>query len=311
MPLLRRRGGRSGRRDKVLTMDLLRRRISSARDLHSIVRTMKTLSAVNIRHYERAVASIGEYYRTVEMGFQVVLREGLVALPVARSRESRLTCSVILGSDQGLCGGFNDQIVSFALGTLHEPGHRDSRVICGGDRAHAILEERGHPVSALFHLPGSLAGISPLVHRMVVTILEMREQEGIDRVLLFHQRPLSNVAYGPAVSRLLPLDREWFLAIERKPWPSRVLPTYTMDREALFSALVRQYVFASLARAVAESMASENAARLASMQAAERSIEERLEELDSLYRQRRQESITAELLDLVSGFEALRTAEEA
>jgi F-type H+-transporting ATPase subunit gamma len=78
-----------------------------------------------------------------------------------------------------------------------------------------------------------------------------------------------------------------------------------MDREALFSSLVREYLFVSLYRAFAESLASENASRLASMQAAEKNIEERLRELSAQYHQQRQMSITSELLDIVSGFEAL------
>ena len=79
-----------------------------------------------------------------------------------------------------------------------------------------------------------------------------------------------------------------------------------MNPDRLFSALVRQYLFVSLYRAYTESMASENGARLSSMQAAEKNIQERLEELTAMHRQQRQESITSELLDIVSGFEALK-----
>jgi F-type H+-transporting ATPase subunit gamma len=78
-----------------------------------------------------------------------------------------------------------------------------------------------------------------------------------------------------------------------------------MDRDQLFSALIRQYLFVSLFRACAESLASENASRLAAMQGAERNIEERLEELQTQFHQQRQMTITEELLDIVAGFEAL------
>jgi F-type H+-transporting ATPase subunit gamma len=79
-----------------------------------------------------------------------------------------------------------------------------------------------------------------------------------------------------------------------------------MDWEPLFSRLIRQYLFISLYRATVESLASENAARLAAMQAAEKNIEERLTVLNAEYRQQRQNLITGELLDIVSGFEALK-----
>jgi F-type H+-transporting ATPase subunit gamma len=79
-----------------------------------------------------------------------------------------------------------------------------------------------------------------------------------------------------------------------------------MEWDRLFSALVQEYLLVSLFRAFAESLASENASRLASMQGAERNIEEQLEELTQRYHQRRQMAITEELLDIVTGFEALK-----
>jgi F-type H+-transporting ATPase subunit gamma len=78
--------------------------------------------------------------------------------------------------------------------------------------------------------------------------------------------------------------------------------------QPLLSALIRQYLFVALHRATVESLASENAARLSSMQAAEKNIEERLTDLTAEYRQQRQNSITGELLDIVSGFEALKNS---
>ncbi len=82
-----------------------------------------------------------------------------------------------------------------------------------------------------------------------------------------------------------------------------------MDTATLFSRLVRQYLFVWLFRACAESLAGENASRIAAMQAAERNIKDRLLALRSDYAMRRQTAITAELLDVVTGFEALNQAE--
>ena len=134
---------------------------------------------------------------------------------------------------------------------------------------------------------------------------EWQSKGKVDRIVLFHNKPLPGVAYRSHTTHLLPLDQEWFQNIARKEWPSRALPTFSMDRSELFSALVRQYLFVSLYGALAESLASENASRLASMQVAEKNIEEHLEELNTEFRQSRQASITSELLDIVGGFEAL------
>jgi len=82
-----------------------------------------------------------------------------------------------------------------------------------------------------------------------------------------------------------------------------------MEPSALLAALVRQHLFISLFRAGAESAASEHATRLAAMQAAERNIDDHLDEMNGAYRQRRQALITEELLDVVAGFEALTAAD--
>jgi F-type H+-transporting ATPase subunit gamma len=88
--------------------------------------------------------------------------------------------------------------------------------------------------------------------------------------------------------------------------PGKTLPLYTMDWDSLFSSLIGQYLFVSLFRAFAESLASENASRLASMQGAEKNIRDQLSELTMRFQQQRQMSITEELLDIVSGFEVLK-----
>jgi F-type H+-transporting ATPase subunit gamma len=80
-----------------------------------------------------------------------------------------------------------------------------------------------------------------------------------------------------------------------------------MPREALLSRLLRQYLFVSIFRACAESQASEHASRLAAMQAAERNLDTRLEEVTMTFRRARQDVITSELLDVVAGFEAITT----
>lgn len=94
-----------------------------------------------------------------------------------------------------------------------------------------------------------------------------------------------------------------------RKWPTKVLPMFTMEWDKLFPLIVRQYVFVSLFQATAESLASENASRLAAMQGAEKNIDDVLSELKLQFHQERQMAITDELLDIVAGFEALAEAE--
>ena len=111
---------------------------------------------------------------------------------------------------------------------------------------------------------------------------------------------------APTVRPLLPLDPDLVRDLAARTWASRRLPILTMDPEALFASVIRNHLFASVFRAAAEAMATENAARLALMQQAERAIDERVSELLFATRSARQSDVTNELLDVIAGFEALK-----
>ncbi|MDD2903356.1 MAG: F0F1 ATP synthase subunit gamma [Syntrophales bacterium] len=288
------------------TIDSLRRKLAVTTDLQEVVKTMKTIAAVSIRQYEKAVESLGYYRRTVEMGMQIVMRHDQEARALQPTPRGRLG-AVIFGSELGMCGQFNDLIVGYALNQCQElqRGKVNRAIMAVGARAVSRLEEAGEKVEFYFDVPGSLSGITPRVQEMLLQIEAWQCPGGVERIVLFHHKPVSGAVYHPQTVPLLPLDLEWLEALGDKPWPSKVLPTYTMDRPQLIYALLGQYLFVSLYQALAESLASENAARLAAMQAAENNIEERLKDLRLQYNQLRQSTITEELLDIVAGFEAL------
>ena len=292
------------------TTDVVKRQIETAEDLQSVVKTMKALAAVSMRQYEQAVDSLGEYNRTVEMGLQVVLRNDATVVEPTGPAPDGAVGVLVLGSDQGLCGRFNDQIVDAALSAIQdlEPEPDRRTVVVVGARAAARLEEMGQPVAETFTMPASLVGVTPKVQDLLIYLDSWRVNQRLGRIVVCHNRLLSGAAYAPHTVHLLPLDGARLKYLTAQDWPSRSLPTYTMDSEQLLSSLVRQYLFVSLYRALVESLASENASRLASMQAAERSIDERLEELRTEFRYQRQHAITEELLDIVAGFEALSGA---
>ncbi|MDH3598049.1 MAG: F0F1 ATP synthase subunit gamma [Candidatus Tectomicrobia bacterium] len=291
-------------------IEIVKRKIDTAEDLQSVVKTMKALAAVSMRQYEQAVASLAEYNRTVDLGLQVVLRAGAMPIRLTRSVSNGRLGAIVFGSDQGLCGRFNDQAAASALSTLPGLEAEESRrcVFVIGTRVASRFEEMGQPVEETLTMPASLAGVTPRVHDLLMRIEAWCEQHRLDRVMLFHNRLLSGAAYTPHMVHLIPIDWTRLYRLVAQAWPSRSLPAFTMDQEPLLSSLLRQHLFVSLYRAFAESLASENASRLASMQAAERSIDERLEDLRGEFRYQRQHAITEELLDIVSGFEALNGA---
>jgi F-type H+-transporting ATPase subunit gamma len=296
----------------------LQHKISGAEDLLSVVTTMKSLAAVSIRQYERAVTALAEYNRSIEMGLQVVLQHGgdgaqLRARAAVPSIEPDAPCGVVVfGSDQGLCGQFNERIVAHALETLNGMHVRKQRrrIVAVGVRCAGLLEDAGQPTPRLFAVPSGLAGVTELVQNLLLTIDDWRVAEQVGPILLFHNRPLGGAEYRPAMVQLLPLDPRWLRAVSERPWHGLSLPTFSMEWNALFSALIQQHMFVVLHRACTESMASEEASRLAAMQNAEHNIEERLAELSNQYHQQRQSAITAELLDIIAGYAAVTQEEE-
>ena len=291
------------------TLEALRRRIATTESLRSIVRTMKTLSAVSVRQYDQAADALASYARAVELGLRVVLRDRPTR-PTPARRETGATGAVVFGSDHGLCGGFNDAVAAFARTSVERLGvPREARAwLVAGARAAARLEAHGERIERRLVLPGTAAGLSALVDEILLAV-EAWQGRGVSRVVLVHNRRGRGGEASPHLAPLLPVDLRRFQRLAKEPWPSRTRPTYTMDADRLLAALVRQFLFVSIFRAAAESLAAEHAARLSAMQTAERNIEERLEALTAESRRVRQDAITAELLDLVSGFEASREPE--
>jgi F-type H+-transporting ATPase subunit gamma len=284
----------------------LKRKIKNAEDLKSVVKIMKTVSASNIREYGQAVESLDEYNRTIELALQVVMMHKPAELLSIETREEKKHLgAVVFGSDQGLCGSFNEQIAAYAIDKIKEIEHEDLIVLAVGERVISSLEEAGQPIDAHFLFFGDHIGITKVMLEVLVELDEWRMKKGIDQILLFYNKSVSDAAFRPHMVPLFPLDTNWLNSLAEKKWLSHTLPTFSMDVNQLFSSLVRHFLFFSLYRAFVESLASENASRLLSMQMAEKNIEEHLNELDVQYHRQRQAAITSELLDVVTGFEAI------
>jgi len=289
------------------TTESLKRRIKSAGDLLSVVKTMKALAAVSIRQYQKAVESLEDYNRAVEMGLQIVLKERMGAMMQSKDAVVKRMGAIVFGSDQGLCGQLNEQISVFALDNIKEAGVKkeNRKVLTVGARVADYVEDAGQPIDELLATPSSTAGITPLVQEIIMIIEEWHFKQNVDHFMLFYNDYISGSNYRPYKVQLLPVNRDWLKEIARKKWDSKSLPIYRMDGDKIFSSLIREYLFVSLYRAFAESLASENASRLASMQNAEKNIEEQMMDLHVQFHRTRQMTITEELLDIVAGFEAL------
>ncbi len=289
------------------TIESLKKTIKSTEDLLSVVKTMKALAAVSIRQYQKAVESLAEYNATVEMGLQIVLKKKQDDNVLIKTLPINRIGAIIFGSDQGLCGQLNALMASYALEKMDSLGvpMGERTVLIVGERVRDHIEEAGQGHCECLPNPGSIAGITPMVQEIVMILEEWHFNQQINHIYLFYNQYLSGANYKPSSVHLLPVDQAWLENLQNRTWESRTLPMFTMEWDALFLSLIREYLFVSLYRSFAESLASENASRLAAMQSAEKNISERLDEIYLQFHRQRQMNITEELLDIVAGYQVL------
>lgn len=291
----------------------LRRKITGAGDLQAVVRTMKALAASSIGDYERSVLALADYNRMVSLGLGECFRQARSdpraapdPAPAPASAKEPIG-AIVFGSDQGLVGPFNDVIAEHAIGALAAVQGRPE-VWAVGERVQARLQDSGLEVVGAYAVPGSVEAIAPLVAQILIDSEARRAHSGshqLGQVHVFYNRPLAASLYEPVSQRLLPLDATWQQKLAAVPWPSQMLPEVLDHGATTLRALIREYLFISLFRACAESLASENASRLAAMERADRNILDLLEQMNSRFHRLRQSSIDEELSDVTAGYEAL------
>ncbi len=344
------------------TTEGLSRKISTAQDLAAVVRSMKALAASSIGQYERAVAALHDYYRTVELGLSACLRGNVasgepagatfapapasaavmapvaaigalggkagmalsesaspvgspvaaaVGNPVAAPVGSAVAApvgkigAIVFGSDQGLVGRFNETLMDFAMADPKSPQAMPARIWAVGERMQALIPGPLMAAAAAWPVPASVEAITPLVGRILIDTGAARERGEIHELRVFHNRPKSAASYEPVGRRLLPLDAAWRSGMAAVRWPTSSPPQIIDPAAPALEAFIRGYLFVVLFQACAESLAAENASRLAAMQRAEKNIREILEELNGKYRRLRQESIDEELFEVIAGYESL------
>ncbi len=223
----------------------LRRKINSADDLQSVVRSMKALAASSIGQYEQSVRALADYYRAVELGLSICLRSSTAAAPMTegRSRTDQASIgAVVFGSDQGLVGQFNDAVADFATKTLAAlPGK--PQVWAVGERVHGRLSDAGLPLVGLFAVPNSVKAITLLVGQILLETEKRHSQGEVVELHLFYNRPTSGAAYAPVNQRLLPLDETWRRTLAELPWPTGNLPELVGGDTETLRALIREYLF--------------------------------------------------------------------
>ncbi|MFA6686509.1 MAG: F0F1 ATP synthase subunit gamma [Desulfuromonas sp.] len=276
----------------------IRRQLSSINSLGSVVKTMKALAASNIGQYEDAVQSLQHYTSSVELGLAAYLRQGAGAAQLFEShslRPEQPVMMLVVGSDQGMVGAFNQKLGAKVAALLADES-RPLHLLSMGERMRDELYTHGFTVQRHFVTPTTVEAVTPAC---IEVLLEYSKLPHANPALLVGYNQLeAGASYTPIIEQILPLEQAWHQRLKLRTWPTPALPEMWCSAEACLQALVHEYMFISLFRACAESLASENSARLAAMQRAEKNIEEQLESMQGLYHRKRQDDIDAELFDV-------------
>ncbi len=283
----------------------LQRKINSAGELRTVVRTMKAVAASNITQYEKAVLGLADYVRAIELGLGACLRQSASAdvMPPHKSRPH--IGAVVFGSDQGLVGQFNESVADFAISVLAGfPGQ--VKVWTVGDRVQGRLLDAGLSITGTFPFRGRPRASRAWLGRSWCRPKPRNSAARMPNLHLFHNRPIDGANYAPIRQRLLPLDDTWRREHMECAWPGHRHAQIMGTGASMLRALIGEYLFAPCsAPAPSHSRANRPAgsppcsgpsaaSKICSMSWVRHS--HRL----------RQSQIDEELFDVVSGFEALK-----
>ncbi|MFA6118569.1 MAG: FoF1 ATP synthase subunit gamma [Parachlamydiales bacterium] len=291
------------------SLEGIKTKIKTTKELLAIVRTMKALAASSIRRYQIAYESSKEYLETISMGFQIVIKNNHQHF--IKTDEEKKIGAIIFGSDLGMCGKFNDQISSFSKNFMNEElkiSIDNQKLITIGEHITNNFLDRQIEKKLLF--PISLDGIEKILSSVLITVEDWMLNQNIHQIILFYNKPHGESSYVSSINKILPLNVKWLEDLGKTLWKSNNLPTFFVDSKELFSDLIKEYIYISLHQAFVESLLSENISRLSAMRYAENNIQEKIEELNLSYNQLWQSSITEEILEIVEGYESIEQNKE-
>ncbi len=286
------------------TLGGVERKIKSATELQSIVQNMKTLAAVNVGIYEKSDQALNDYWQAIELGLIAILDYSGKDTTIAATQQKQDGIGVLVfGSDLGMVGAFNEYLVPKVIEQVEKENKK--KIWPVGERIALKLKEK-LPIDKIYEVPESAKGITELVSRLIIDIVEAKEAGKFTKLVMIYNKPVSAAAHQSLVHQLLPIDPDWISKLVQKSWPTSLIPQLLPDSQEATRLFFEEYLFITMCRACADSLLSENISRLQAMQRAEKNIDSLLNILHTDYNQARQTSITEELFDIIFGYDALK-----
>jgi F-type H+-transporting ATPase subunit gamma len=272
--------------------------IAGINELLDIVGAMRSLASMRVQEAHRALPGIRRYAETMAAAIGsalLLMPEPRLAGGAARGPRAFILCT----AEHGFVGGFN----ALVMGAARKVLGRDDTFFVLGSRGAALARERGWTPAWMHPTATRPEGVPETIRPLTAQLYRLIARGHVARVDLMFARHRQGAGTTIERRQLLPLD----LASLSLKQP-RLPPLHNLAPNVLLEKLVGDYVFALLTEAAVESLAAENAARFAAMGSAYDNVSKKLDELRQDARQARQSEITTELLDLVTGAEAMRRA---
>lgn len=269
-------------------------RRASVQELEAVTDVMRSLAAMRLQQALGTLAGTRAYAEVIAGALAqaaALLDDAPVQWPA--DRQHGHSALVLFAPEHGFVGAFAERLVDAALAA---PDGCALWVV--GLRGAALLEERGRPPEWSTAMATNTDAVTATARRIAEALYRAAAEGRLGRVELLYGRTDAGAPPEPVRRPLLPLGLPRDGA---RPVP----PLINMPPRELIARLVDEYVFALLADAAMESFAAENAARLSTMMTARHNIETTLDGLTATARHLRQEQVTNELIELVSGAEAM------
>ncbi len=283
----------------------LRRRTRSVKNTQQITKAMKMVSAAKLRRSQDAILSARPFARKMlEVLNSLATRANPDSHPLLAVREPRRVDVVIVTSDKGLCGSFNANILKTAEAFVRRPRPKTSGCSSwerrrGTTSAAGSTRIRKEFVDIFRNLGYDTAGAiaRPIIERYSAP----ESPDGVDAVFLIYNEFKNVMQQDVVVERLLPLEKLHFEKREEE-----LDYIYEPGPAAIYDAVIPRHVEYQLWRALLESAAAEHAARMTAMENATKNAAELIDQLTLTMNKARQASITKEILEVVSGAEAIQ-----
>jgi len=284
------------------TLRDIKKRIRSVRSTRQITRAMKMVAAARLRKAQLQAEQSRPYAEKMSemLGSLSAAATEKLSHPFFEKREVKNQTLVVITSDRGLCGAFNTNLIRMAEGWLSERDAGKSELVCVGRRGYLYFRRRKWPIVSTYNEFNASLDFSMV--RDLVSYLTDRFTTGqTDEIYLLYTKFYSIARVAVTLEKYLNIDRpENGGSVTAGPY------IFEPDPDAIFSELLPRYTMIRLQAGLADSFASEHAIRMMAMTIATSNAEEMIDHLTLKYNKARQASITKELLEVVSGAEALR-----